>query len=51
MQKLYDLNDKLAKIWKLGKFQAFLYPFICFALLAAAIILFAILDYIEPLIG
>ncbi|MEW5820115.1 MAG: hypothetical protein AB1782_07970 [Cyanobacteriota bacterium] len=51
MEKLYELNKMLAKVWKLGKLQAFVYPAICFALLAAAIILIAILQYIEPLLG
>lgn len=45
MEKLYALNNQLAKICKLGKLQVFLYPLICFGLLAAAIILIAVLQY------
>jgi hypothetical protein len=48
MEKLYDFNSKLAKIWKLGKLQILVYPMIGFALLAAAIILIALFQYIEP---
>ena len=50
MEKLYELNSMLAKIWKLGKLQAFLYPVICFSLLAGAIIIIALLQYIEFLL-
>jgi hypothetical protein len=46
MEKLYELNKMLAKVWKLGKLQAFLYPAICFGLLAGAIFVIAVLQYI-----
>lgn len=50
MEKLYEINNIFAKIWKLGKLQAFMYPAICFGLLAGAIIFIAILQYVIELI-
>jgi len=47
MEKLYKVNGFLAKIWKFGKFQVFVYPMICFALFAAAIVIIAVLQFIS----
>lgn len=47
MDKLYKINDQLAKIWKLGKLQIFVYPMICFGLLACGIIFMALVQWIN----
>jgi hypothetical protein len=51
MEKLYTLNAYLSRIPKLGRLQVFAYPVVLFALLAAAIILIAIVQYFAPLTG
>lgn len=49
MDKLYEINNKLAKIWKLGKLQAFMYPAICFGLLASAAVIISIMQYLQTI--
>ena len=54
MEKLYELNRLLAKFPKLGKLQAFLYPAICFGLLASGAVLVGIaenFEYIKTFLG
>ena len=51
MIKLYELNDKFAKIPKLGKLQILIYPLICFGLLAFAIVLITVVNYLNLIIS
>lgn len=50
MDKLYDLNSKFAKIWKLGKLQILFYPAVCFGLLASGAVVIYIAQLIQTLL-
>lgn len=50
MEKLYKLNNILAKIWKLDKLQVFVYPMICFAILASGIVVIAGVQFLSTII-
>lgn len=50
MEKLYKLNDLLAKIWKFDKLQVFVYPMICFVILASGIVVIALFQFLSTVV-